>query len=249
MLADVVAESLRILDAASELRAPRRLLGGVAVRVHADGDLPPALARTYADIDLATERKGGPEVLALLERLGYVPNERFIALNGGSRLLVYDLEHERQVDVFVGQFEMCHRIALDRLTLDPRTLPLAELLLTKLQIVEFNAKDLRDTWALLLCHDVGDSDDETINAGEVARRLAGDWGLWRTSRGNVERLGAELGAGGLQEREAAIVRDRLQRLWERVEQEPKSLRWRSRAKLGDRARWYEEPEEVQRTPG
>jgi hypothetical protein len=248
ILTDVVAEAGRILDSASGLRAPLRLLGGVAVRVHAHDELPPALARTYADIDLATEKKGGPETLELLESLGYVPNERFNALNGALRLLVYDLEHDRQVDVFVGEFEMCHRIPLDRLALEKRTIPLAELLLTKLQIVQLNPKDMRDVWAVLLFHDVGDHDDETVNAEVVARRLAADWGLWRTTRGNVERLREGLAGSGLSDLERAAIDDRLLRLWERVEREPKSLRWRSRAKLGDRTRWYEEPEEVQRSP-
>jgi hypothetical protein len=249
ILTDVVAEAARILDAASGLRTPLRLLGGVAVRVHAHGELPPALARPYADIDLATEKKGGPETVELLESLGYVPNERFNALNGASRLLMYDLEHERQVDVFVGEFEMCHRIPLDRLALESSTIPLAELLLTKLQIVQLNPKDMRDVWAVLLFHDVGEHDEETVNADVVARRLAADWGLWRTTRGNLERLRGELPGSGLGDVERAAIDDRLRRLWERVEREPKSLRWRSRARLGDRAKWYEEPEEVQRSPG
>jgi hypothetical protein len=37
---------------------------------------------------------------------------------------------------------------------------------------------------------------------------------------------------------------RLTALWDRVEEQPKSFRWKSRAKIGDRTRWYEEPEEI-----
>ena len=42
-----------------------------------------------------------------------------------------------------------------------------------------------------------------------------------------------------------MIDGRLTALWERVEAEPKSLRWRSRAKVGDRTTWYQEPEEVE----
>ena len=78
----------------------------------------------------------------------------------------------------------------------------------------------------------------------VARVLAGDWGFWRTSRQSVEVARAQLGDSGLDAERRQVIDDRLRRLWERVEQEPKSLRWRSRAKIGDRSRWYEQPEEI-----
>src|ERR1700741_2426189 len=136
-LADIVEEGRRIASAAADAGVPVRLLGGVAVRVHAREGIHPALARTYGDIDLATTRRGGRATLALLESLGYTSNERFNALNGASRLVVYDVPNRRQVDVFVGEFTMCHTLPIsDRLELDARTVPLAELLLTKLQIVQ-----------------------------------------------------------------------------------------------------------------
>jgi hypothetical protein len=243
--ADIVEEARRVTEAARGEGVPARLLGGLAIRLHADGDLPPALRREYKDIDLVTTSKGGRRTLRLLTELGYSPNERFNTMNAGRRAVVYDLEHERQLDVFIGEFRMCHRIDLSsRLELDATTVPLAELLLTKLQIVQLNRKDLVDIAALLREHDVGDGDDDTVNAAYVAKLLAGDWGLWRTSRGNVETARERLGDLGLDPADDRVVRERLDRLWQRVEAEPKTLRWRSRARLGERSRWYEEPEEV-----
>ena len=40
------------------------------------------------------------------------------------------------------------------------------------------------------------------------------------------------------------MRTRLDDLRIRVDEEPKSPRWRIRARVGERVKWYEEPEEV-----
>ena len=98
-------------------------------------------------------------------------------MNAGRRAIYGDPANDRHVDLFYERFEMCHRIPImDRVQLEIRTIPLAELLLTKLQIVEINEKDQRDVCALLHEHPVGESDVETINAGEIARLCAGRLG-------------------------------------------------------------------------
>jgi hypothetical protein len=243
--ADVVVEATRLIEAANADGCLVRVMGGVAIGMHATAGVHPALRRTYRDIDLVAAKKDGRRTLKMLEAAGYVPNERFNAMNGGRRLVVYDMQNGRQLDVFVGEFTMCHRIPIaQRLNVDPTTLPLAELLLTKLQVVHTNPKDVLDICAILLDHDVGDEDDNMVNANYVASLLAGDWGLWRTSRGTIETTHARLAEIELGPDERDIIDRRLTALWERVEQQPKSLRWRSRAKIGERTRWYEEPEEI-----
>ena len=243
---DVVAEATRLIEAANADGCTVRVMGGVAISMHAAGGIHPALRRTYRDIDLVTARKDGRRALKMLEAAGYEPNERFNAMNGGRRLVLYDMQNARQLDVFVGAFAMCHKIPIaERLEADPTTLPLAELLLTKLQVVRTNRKDVIDICAILLDHEVGDADDDMINAPHIASLLAGDWGLWRTSRGTIEATRTQLTTTGLEPSERAVIDGRLTALWERVELQPKSLRWRSRAKIGERTRWYEEPEEVE----
>jgi hypothetical protein len=242
---DVVDEAERILDAAEAAGVVVRPLGGVAVRLHVDGPMNAALARPYADLDLVAGRKGARDVTRLLVDLGYEANERFNAMSGGTRLVFYDRANSRHVDVFVGEFRMCHQVALsDRLGADPRTAPLAELMLTKLQVVQLNDKDLKDIWAIVLEHDVGDHDDETINVGVIAEALSPDWGFWRTASGTVEAARSELAASGLSPEDQRTIDTRLVTLWDTVEQEPKSFRWKSRARIGERSRWYEEPEEI-----
>jgi hypothetical protein len=238
--ADIVSEGRRVLAAAHDRGLTVRLLGGVAVNVRSR-DLPPALTREYKDLDFATSKKSSGDLQKLLRELGYEPHVGFNAMNGKERLLFYDNPNERQVDVFVSSFRMCHEIPLEkRLHIDEHTVPLAELLLTKLQIIELNEKDVRDTVALLLEHEVTD-DDSGVNASHIAELCASDWGLWRTISHNLATLRERL-RGYDVDHEA--VSERVTVILERIEVAPKSRSWRMRSKVGERKRWYELPEEV-----
>jgi hypothetical protein len=244
-LADILAEARRLATAARERDIPVRLVGGLAVRIRAPDTFHPALTREYKDIDLVTPKGRGKPVAGFIAEMGYAPQEQFNAMNGHERLLFHDMVNRRRLDVFIGVFRMCHEIPIgDRVTQDPMTVPLAELLLTKLQIVHLNEKDLRDIVAILHHHDVSDQDGDTVHGGRVAALCAGDWGLWRTTKMNVERVREGLGHYDLSAGERAVIEERLGRLWERIEAEPKSRGWRMRDRIGDRKRWYEEPEEV-----
>lgn len=241
--ADVVLEGQRLLARAAEADVPLRLLGGVAIKLRAPGELLPAFRRTYGDLDFVTAKKGAGRAAELFRNEGYQPHVAFNALHGKERLLFFDDDHDRQVDVFVGAFAMSHKIPLDaRLEVDPVSIPLAELLLTKLQIAQLNEKDVRDALALLEGHPVGDADGETVNAGRIAALCAADWGLWRTITGNLDTCCAL--APGYDVPDRAEVEARLQELLHRIEAEPKTRGWKLRAKIGERKRWYELPDEV-----
>jgi hypothetical protein len=241
--ADVVSEGQRLLARAAEVDVPLRLLGGVAIKLRAPGELLPAFRRTYGDLDFVTTKKGAGRAAELFRNEGYEPHVAFNALHGRERLLFFDVDHDRQVDVFVGAFAMSHKIPLDaRLEVDPVSIPLAELLLTKLQIAQLNEKDVRDALALLEGHPVGDADGETVNAGRIAALCGADWGLWRTITGNLDTCCAL--APGYDVPDRAEVEARLQELLHRIEAEPKTRGWKLRAKIGERKRWYELPDEV-----
>ena len=135
ILPDILDEARRVLDEAERQGTTLALLGGIAVRLHAS-EVPPLLAREYHDIDFAVPKGSGRPAGDLLDSLGYDPAKEFNALQGRERLLYLDPEHGRQVDVFVGSFRMCHEIPFDgRLTPGQQTVPLAELVLTKLGTV------------------------------------------------------------------------------------------------------------------
>ena len=243
--ADVVAEGRRLLARATEAGVALRLLGGVAIRLRALGELAAPFARSYADLDVVTARADGRAAAEFLRDEGYGPHVAFNALHGNERMLFFDETNGRQLDVFVGAFRMCHRIPLDeRIEVDPVSIPLAELLLTKLQVIELNEKDVRDTLALLHGHPVGDADGEVLNAGRIARLCAEDWGLWRTIAQNLSACRSHLDSYDLAPDDRTAIGARLDTLLDRIEAEPKSRGWRLRARIGDRKRWYELPEEV-----
>ena len=247
MLDDIQDEAMRIITAGEAQGIVLRLLGGLAIRLHSPSATHRALVRSYPDIDLATPAGSSRPVESLIAGLGYEPNKSFNLLNGTSRLLFYDRVHSRQIDVFIGHFEMCHRLPIaERLDREPLTLPLAELLLTKLQIVEMNEKDLRDICALVLDHPMGDTDAETVNLPRIAQICAEDWGLWKTVTLSLGKTQQFCEASDLELAAKQTIVERLDALRSALDDAPKSLRWKMRAAVGERVQWYTLPEEVQR---
>lgn len=238
---EVEAEARRLIGIADSAGIDMRLIGGLAIRVHcAEGAL--GAGRTYSDIDLVAG-SGLPVVERVMGSADYEPFTRFNALHGHSRAIFYGPDDRLKVDVFLGSFSMCHTLPLrERLAVDTLTVPLAELLLTKLQIVELNEKDLLDLCALLAEHPVGDGDEETVDGERVAALCSRDWGLEHTVVRNLERLDGELER--LRPDAAAVVRERIGALRERIDAHPKTRKWRMRALVGERVPWYEEPDEV-----
>ena len=241
--ADPVAEGRRVVEAAAERELPLRALGGVAVGILCPSSRRPPLVREYADIDLATTASVKDEVIGMLESLGYAADKEFNLLHGHRRLYFWDERNQRQLDVFVDEANLCHRIDLKtRLDAVPLTLSLADLAVLKLQVVETNEKDYLDICAIFADHDLS-ADDSGVNSTHITDLAAADWGLWRTL-GMVsersERFALELSGFDTGE----LVAERLRRLRAQLDQVPKSRRWKLRARIGDRKRWYELPEEV-----
>ncbi len=215
-----------------------RLLGGVAVCLQAPDDHP-LLPRRVGDIDVATKRDTKRAATDVLTRAGYSPDVHFNAFHGAHRLVFYDEANGRKLDVFMGDFAMCHVIPIaDRLEKEPLTVPLAELMLTKLQIVELTERDQSDIYNLTYHHDLAE-----IEAGYIADLCAKDWGLWRTAKKTVEHCLSNMESYDLAPKAAGTITERLKALWKRIEEAPKTTRWKLRSRVGDRVRWYEEPEE------
>jgi hypothetical protein len=244
ILEDIVAEGQRLLAMASADGVPLRLLGGVAVRLQAP-EIPAALDRQYKDLDFAITKKGASDLDGILRKSGYEPHLAFNAMHARERGLFFDDQNGRQVDVFIGSFRMCHQIPFDdRLDSQDTTVPLAELLLTKLQIIELNEKDVRDTVLLLHGHPVEEQDDGAVNGARIAELCASDWGLWRTITANLQRCSELVSDYDLDETDRQRINTRFDEILARIEEEPKSRGWKLRAKVGERKRWYELPEEV-----
>ncbi len=243
-LDDVVAEAERLagLLAASTVRA--RFLGGLGVRLHAHSGVPAALARPYGDLDLVVERKDARRYRDLLVAAGYEENRRFNSLHGATRLMHVDPASGRPVDTFVGEFRMCHALPLDGALDGPYgALSPADLLLTKLQVVEVNAKDLTDVLLLLVDHRLDDGQDG-ISPTRLAAIAGRDWGWYTTLMDNLAKAQAHVRTvGDLAPQLVDHVAGRLVEVIGVLEASPKSLGWRTRARLGRRIAWYELPEE------
>jgi len=242
-LSSITDEARRVVGEASARGEVVRIVGSVAFDLRAgDARLPrPPLN----DIDLMAPARSERRVTAVLTSIGYTGEREFNARHGDRRLLFMDMARERKLEVFVGTFAMCHTLPLDeRLEIDPETVPLAELMLTKLQIVELNEKDLGDMHSLLISYDVGSSDARQINSDRISQLCARDWGLHHTVSLNLTRLGEDPPSYTLSSGQRRTVDERVARLQRALEQAPKSTAWRIRARLGERVRWYVEPEEM-----
>jgi hypothetical protein len=240
-LADPADEGRRIVGLAGASGLDVRLLGGVAIACRCPSALRPPLSRAYKDIDFIANAKERPRVEELFKGAGYRPEEEFNTLHGHQRLFFWDPRAEREADVFLDSVSMCHTLDLrDRLSVDAETLPLADLLLLKLQVVEVNERDLKDAVALLRDHPVS---AEGIDIDYIAEILGGDWGWWKTATLALERVSAY--ARELPDFDGAdAVSERVKEILARAESTPKTRKWKMRARIGTRVRWYDVPDEA-----
>ena len=240
-------EATRICIAAADERITVRLAGGLAVQ-YLTPEFPPR-GGDRQDLDLATQSSDRKQLTSFLIGRGYIADKTFNALYGHKQLYFQSEETGRSLDVLVDRLHMCHTVEFkDRLGRMPVTLDLADLLLTKLQIVELNEKDAQDVLYLCSAYPVADGDEPgTIGLGRIRPLVGNDWGWWRTITLNLDRITALAGGDGQGLVPAGGKHDAVQQLGvlsKAVEATPKSLRWKARARVGERVRWYEQPEET-----
>ena len=245
---EILNEMHRLVEAGNAQNIQIRAIGGLAVQVHNKKNHP-LFTREFADLDFVVAKKQRREFESFMPTAGYSPDKQFNILNGSTRQLYFDDRTEMKIDIFVGDFEMCHKIPLEeRLTADPVTIPLAELLLSKAQIIELNRKDLLDITSILLNNETGNTDDETINLTILAELCSQDWGLYKTTSINLGRVEEFIGKDDLpltQEERDLIIR-RVREIQRTFEEMPKPLAWQLRDRVGTRVKWYIEVEEIDR---
>jgi hypothetical protein len=242
---DPLTDAMTVARGAVEAGVGLKLLGGLAVRVITP-DYPPRLRRDQ-DMDFACLSKERKKAAAHLEKAGCQPDRRFNNLNG-DRQMYFTAPSGRPIDVMVDKLTMCHtldfRPSFSRL---PYTVDAVDLLLSKLQIVELNEKDARDIVQLLSCLPAGSSGEGPfIDTVRFAQVLSGDWGWWRTVTGNLDKLPALISDRQdlVQAGQAFDPVEQAVALRKLADETPKSMKWRMRAGVGDKVRWYELPEEV-----
>src|SRR5579875_1192785 len=242
--ADLLLEAAREAIGAARKEGTRmRLLGGIAVRHLAPSAARSPLERRYHDYDVVVSSRDGAQAARVFRSLGYGEDPHFNALHGAQRM-IFKSDAGFEVDVLVGTFQMCHRLDLGAdLPEEGMTIHPADLLLTKLQIVEIEDKDLGDSAALLHDLPIGRNAPGVIDLERFVRPLSADWGFYHTVERNLPKVTA-FAATSLASEMAEKVARSAQALQDEMERATKSLKWRMRARVGEKVTWYELPEEV-----
>ena len=240
------AEAVRLVDGANQNGIVLRVLGALAFhrRCPAHSYLQEHLKRVYTDIDFGGYGTQVRQIRGFLVTQGYVEDEMTYVESQGSRLVLNHRDSGLHLDVFLDRLEFCHTVEWNgRLEIHDWTIPLAEMLMQKMQIVQINEKDLIDTIMLLLEHRLTE-DDGGVNMGLVARVCARDWGWWRTLTMNLGKVRQAAAALDLSEKEQARVEEQVDAALARIEREPKSFGWKMRARVGERKKWYRDVGEL-----
>jgi hypothetical protein len=234
-LGDLGQEAVRLISDATGRGIELRALGSVGVRMHCDSAAieMERRGREPKDIDLVTRKRNRRQIRSFFEHEGYEADRNMLVAMEGTRYLFRNPATGLDVDLWVDVLDFCHRLDVtDRMGSGP-SLPIEDLLLSKLQIVELTENDRHDLAAILGTHDIGiaPDDPEVIDSSYVAGVLSRDWGFWRTATGNLESI--------IRDQSSDVVH-RIERLLEQIEIAPKSLKWRARAKVGERSQWWQE---------
>jgi hypothetical protein len=242
-LKDPIEEASRLLEEAKKRNLTIRLIGGLAIFYHCKTAGREPFKRGYRDIDFVGLKSQSAGINQFMKDLGYEPNERYNIVRT-HRAMYFDLDNEREIDYLLDIFEMCHRWDLrQRLKVDYPTIPIEDLLLSKLQIVEVSERDIKDTIAILADHPLGGGDPERIDPEYIANLCSEEWGLYKTVTMSVNRIKNYLAEVKLPI-DVKEIQNRLDELLAKIEQHPKSTRWKLRSLLGEKTKWYEMPEEA-----
>lgn len=239
---EIVREGRELVRAITENGGQSRLMGGIGIFLRCPSARLPALSREYGDIDLVGRGKDRRAIEAAMGSRGFGGDDELNALHGHSRLWFHHRTRpEWKVDVFLDEVKMCHDMRVgDRVSIDPETLPLADLLLLKLQIFETNEKDLKDMVALLSDHRPAEGGE--LDCTRIREILGSDWGWWRTCTMVLDRV-RQFGDGLGDQIDREALGQSIAALEEAIEGAPKSMKWKARNRIGDRKRWYELPTE------
>jgi hypothetical protein len=255
-----VDEALTILRAASNAKVALKMLGGLAIKIHSlnEEEFANRLGwsaepgQEYSDIDFATYYKSRDAVRKVMESLGYSKRPSTMSTSASQRQIYFHPKGWFYIDVFWDKLKAAnHPISFrGRLEIDPISIPLSDLLLEKLQIVSFSRKDMIDTLLLLKAHAVAGKEElETISTDRVAHLLSRDWGFWYTVTTNLQGIGEHVKEiSVLSSQEASDLSSKVEKLLYGANSIPKSLRWKLRAILGSRRKWYN-PVETEETVG
>jgi hypothetical protein len=246
-MAEAFDESVEVVREANQRGIPLKLVGGQAVRLLCP--LFPHRARADQDMDFASISSAKRPIMEFFAEKGFQGDQRFNTLHGDRQMYFVTADGRTSVDVIMDRLNMCHVLDFkDRIDRMPYTLDVTDLLLTKLQIVELNQKDVHDIIHLLSAFEVVEGDEPgAIGSERIGQVVCDDWGWWRTVTGNLDKLAALADGEHRDLVPDARTHDPvagIKRLKAYCDSCHKTFRWKLRSKVGDRVQWYELPEEV-----
>lgn len=241
-LKNPVEEARRVVEAAEDSGLTVRQIGGTAIWEHSETMHEEPFKRNYRDVDFVARTEEESAVVDLMVDLGYEANKRFNTMRQ-HRLEFFDEENERKADYILDRFEFSHKWGLkERLDIDFPTVPIEDLLMSKLQIFEASDRDIRDIIAMVNDHAVQARDDtEVIDPRYIAKLCKSKWGLYKTTNMSIDRVEEYLQNNQLPVDET-VISDRLESIRSKIEAEPKTLRWKLRSVIGEHKQWYDRPE-------
>jgi hypothetical protein len=246
---EFVDEALTLVRDAESEGIRLRILGSIAYRLQCPNNLHlfEDTKRVLTDVDFGAEKKQNRAIRQFIMARGYVPDEGIYVASEGARHAYVHRDTGLNVDVFADELYFCHKIPLkDRLGLDSLTISTTDLLLEKMQIVEINLKDFKDTIVLMLEHPLSSQQAGTksIDVGYIVGMMRQDWGFYYTFTTNLKRVPDYFGEfPSIQEQQRSLVQERVNSLLEAIEAAPKTLGWKMRSKIGTRSLWYQEVSE------
>jgi hypothetical protein len=246
---EFVDEALGLVRDAEAEGIRLRILGSIAYRLQCPNNLHlfQDTKRVLTDVDFAAEKKQNRAIRQFLAARGYVADEGIYVASEGARHAYLHKDTGLNVDVFADELYFCHRIPFkDRLDLDRPTISTTDLLLEKMQIVEINLKDFKDTVVLMLEHALSteQAGPKAIDVAYITGMMRQDWGFYYTFTTNLKRVPDYFGEfPSIEDRQRTVVQDRVKALLEAIESAPKTLGWKMRSKIGTRSLWYQEVSE------
>lgn len=247
----LISNAKRLIEIANKNEFALRVMGALAFRIHCPNFAHLLKAtREITDVDFVAYIKQQHQVENMMKEEGFERRLTGVAGLAGWRRIFYDQKNSIVIEVFLDKLEMCHDINFkNRLEVDYPTIPLAEMLLEKIQIVEINEKDVKDAIILLREHEVGDNDKETVNSTYISKILSNDWGFYYTATTNLKKIRKLLGQyEKLVGNEKGLIESRTDSLLESIEKHPKSIGWKMRAKIGTKSPWYRKVESYRDGP-
>jgi hypothetical protein len=245
---EFIQEAVRVTTAAKERNLTLRVMGATAIKIHCPkfAAIHERLGRSLTDLDFVGPSEETNQLLEMLEAEGYLMDRdaRYrMAVIG--RCVLQKRGSPLHADLFFDELRWNHTLDLrNRLKLDFPTLTVSDLLMEKMQIVRISEKDIKDTIVILREHPIADHDKDSVNGPYIAEVLAEHWGFYCTFTMNLSKVETFTQKyDQLSPEDKQDVISKMGRLRQIIEDKPKSLRWKLRARTGTSTKWYREVDE------